>query len=117
MSEEALMFIVRKILIPFFMLLCFYDVYKNKRNILRILFSYVFILFSSFAHTVSFRHKTYYDIFDKLLILLIYPIGFLILSFLFFKAKNEYVEKGKNKYIAILILFVISEILYIFSMF
>ena len=81
------------------------------------MFLYVFSLFLGFAHTISFRHKIYYDILDKFLILVIYPIGFLILSLLFFKAKNEDVAKEKNKYIGILAFFLIVEVLYIFNIF
>lgn len=117
MNENVVIFIIRKILMPFLILLCFYNVYKNKKVTLRVIFLYLFSLFSVFAHTVSFRHNTYYDIIDKFLILVIYPIGFLILSLLFFKTKNENVEKEKSKYIALLILFIITEVLFIFNIF
>lgn len=117
MSENAVIFVIRKILMPFLILLCFYHVSRNKKVTLRIMFLYVFSLFLGFAHTVSFRYKIYYDIFDKLLILTIYPIGFLILSLLFFKAKNENVDKARKKYIGILAFFLIVEVLYIFNIF
>lgn len=76
MSEEFVILIFRKTLLPFTILFCFYHVYRNKKATLNIIFFYVFSLFLIFSNTFSYRHKIYYDIFDKFLILVIYPICF-----------------------------------------
>ena len=117
MSEEVLILIVRKILIPFFIFICFYFLYKNRRTTLDVMFLYVFNLFTSFTATTSFRHETPYDIFDKFLILLIYPLGFILLSRIFFKTSDRNIKKERNRYIRILIFFIIAEALYIFNIF
>ncbi|GFN35267.1 hypothetical protein [Tepidimicrobium xylanilyticum] len=117
MSEEAVIFIFRKILIPFSILFSFYRVYKNKKVTLRTMFSYVLYLYLVFSKTYPSSHRIHYDIIDKLLILVLYPIGFLKLSLSFFKVKTEDIDKEKNKYIAILIFFVIVEFLFIFNIF
>ncbi|MFA5524208.1 MAG: hypothetical protein WDA24_07605 [Tissierellales bacterium] len=117
MSEVAVIFIIRKILVPFIVLFCFYQVYRNKKVTYNIVFFYVFSLFIMFTRTFSFRHESYYDIIDKILILGLYPIGFLILSFLFYKGKNKDMTEKKYKYIASLVLLIIVEILFVIDIF
>ena len=117
-SHVMVIFIFRKILIPLSILFCFYRIYKNKIVTLDIIFSLIFIMFLIFARTYSFNYSNiHYDVFDKIFILIIYPICFLILSYLFLNTKSRIDKNKRYKYIIISAFFIIVEILYILNIF
>lgn len=116
-SQEMVVFIFRKILIPFSILFCIYRIHKKKGVTIDIIFSLAFMLFLIFARTYSPKYKIYYDVFDKILILIISPICFSIFSFLYFTNKSESDNKEIYKYITILLFFIIVESLYIMNIF
>ncbi len=117
MSQEAVVLIFRKILIPFSILFSVYRMYRNKRADLNIIFSLVIMLFLIFSGTYSYREHFHYDVIDKFLILAIYPICFLGSSLLFLINRDKGDKEEAYRYIGVLVFFVVVEILYIVDIF
>lgn len=111
-SHEIIIQVFRKILIPFSILFSIYRMRKNKGVTIELMFFLNFLLFLIFSRTHSFRYNDPYDIFDKLLIFIIYPICFLISSLSFFKAKRRMDRKEIYQYMGVLISFIIVVALY-----
>lgn len=113
-DQEVAIFIYRKVLVIFAMVLSIYRLFR-KHDIFKIIFLFAFMYFLIFSHTAF--TKISYDIFDKMIILFIAPAFFLFFSIMFFqekKMKGEYNKEEKKKYYATLALFIITELLLIF---
>lgn len=108
-NQDVALFIFRKISLVISILYSLYHVYKKKKITLHRIFHLIFVLFLTFSYTYTYS----YDFLDKLIIFIIHPICFLVLSVLFFK-KNDVDIKEKKLYILVFIFFVIVELLYFY---
>ena len=109
LNEDMILFIFRKISLVISILYSLYHVYKKKKITLHRIFHLIFVLFLTFSYTYTYG----YDFLDKLIIFIIHPICFLVLSVLFLK-KNDVDIKEKKLYILVFIFFVIVELLYFY---